>query len=137
MNLDSTTRVGNERMRPLVIDEQAKKIAARIRDYAEHPENVYRPDPRWTAPGDNPHHVCRLNTYRVVYSITEVPDGKFRHLSVSVPGEKYPNPAAVIMIADLFGFVGWDGQTIDQFPDGWLATMEEKARAVVVAQKLE
>jgi hypothetical protein len=134
MNLDSLACVGNEHMRPLVIDEQAKRLVRRVRDFAEHPENVYQPERGGPVPGDDPKHVIHLNTYRCVYSITEFKGKKFRHFSVSVPGRKWPNVAAIL--ADLFGFVGWDQETIDRFPPGWLAQMDTHVQAIVLAQEI-
>ena len=42
--------------------------------------------------------------YTATYTVEEQPMGLCRHLSVSVPNEKMPNPAAVQEIMSLFGF---------------------------------
>ncbi len=135
--LDSSSHVGNTNMRPLVIDDAARSLAQGICAFAAREENVYRPG--GPVPGDNPLHFCHINTYRCVFSITETPGPdrqRFRHLSVSVPGTRWPNVAAVLMIAELFGFAGWDGKTLNRMPEGWLVGAHETERAVVVAQKL-
>ncbi len=132
--LTSSLRYGTERMRPLVIDDAARALAASVRAYADaHP---YRPGPGVKPPGDNPEHVALINTFRVVYSLTEAGGQRFRHLSVSVPGTKWPNPAVIWTIAELFGFTGWDQQAIDKPPDGWMMELDKVNRAVVVAQEL-
>jgi len=136
--LDSSARVGNDKMRPLVIDEAAKKLAAYVVGYALVPENHYRPSvPGTQPPGDNQNHCCQINTYRCGFSITQIDDRLYRHFSVSVPGTRFPNVAAVLMLAEIFGFTGWDQKTINKLPAGWIARIEPHSRAVVVAQLME
>lgn len=95
-------------IRPLFIDDAARAKVAAVLSHAEkHP---YRPG--GPIPGDDPRFVVNLNSYRVVFSFTQLDHCTFRHLSVSVPGKKYPNPVAVFVIADLFGFTGYD----EKFP---------------------
>lgn len=91
-------------VRPLVIDDEAKAIAARVIAHAEaHP---YHPRPGSTPPGDDPNFVAKLGTYRAVFTITHSDRMVFRHLSISVPGKGFPNPLAVMLIGELFGFTG-------------------------------
>lgn len=121
-------------LRPLVLDDAAKAEAARVVAYAmDHP---YRPRAGGRPPGDDPGHVAMLNTYRAVFSFTELSGATFRHLTVSVPGERYPNPAAAFAIADLFGFTGWDQRTIDRPPDSWGIEVKPAEHCVSLVQKI-
>ncbi len=134
--LTSKTRVGNPKMRPLVIDDEARAAAARVRDYAEHPEALYQPlKDGVKSPGDNPAHVALINTYRCVYSITDTGANRYRHMSISVPGEHYPNHYAVMELATLFGFTGW-GDPRAAFPKDWMVDVNKEERCVVLAQAL-
>lgn len=121
-------------MRPLVIDEGAKLAVKQVLNYAvDHP---YEPPDQ--PPGDNPNHVCHLNTYRCVFSFTKVGGVIYRDLSVSVPAQgKYPNPYAVYAIAELFGFTGWNGQTVEPPPAGWLMAKDVDVEAARIVQRIE
>jgi hypothetical protein len=124
-------------MRPLVIDDAARTAVAEVVAHAMQPENYYEPGSSPQPPGDDPRHIVLLNTYRAVFSITRAPDGKlFRHLSISVPRKgKYPNEFAVLAIADLFGFTGYDGVSA-RIPEGWMIGPNKDDECVVVAQPL-
>jgi hypothetical protein len=114
------------------MDAAAKAEIARVRDHAE--ANRYRPgDP---VPGDNPAFVARLGTYRVVFTLTEERGQLWRHLSVSVPGGRLPHPAAVFMIADAFGFTGWDDKRLTSPGPDWGVGHDPDAHCIVVAQSL-
>lgn len=122
-------------MRALVIDDAAKREATRVVKWAD--EHPYKPGPHAGTPGDDPHFVAHLNSYRCVFTFTHDDQGKvWRHLSVSVPGGKYPNPIAVWMIADLFGFTGWKPEMGEKPGLGWGAYVDEGARCAVVAQEV-
>lgn len=119
-------------MRPLLIDDAAKAEAARVLAHAEtHPFHV---GAKWI-PGDDPGFVADICTYRCVFTYTTNGGVTFRHLIISVPGAKYPNPAAVMVLADAFGFTGWDGD-LQKPPVDWGATVDEKAHCVVVVQSI-
>lgn len=92
-------------MRMLVIDDEVRARAAEIVKHAE--TNPYKP-PYDRAPGDDPRNSMEINTFRAVFSRTVLDGVEFRHLSVSVPGGLYPNPEATFMIAELFGFTGYE-----------------------------
>lgn len=114
------------RIRPLIIDEQAKAEIKRLIDYAE--ANIvslielhrikYGGAPQ---AGDNPQRVCMLKMgYRCVFSIDEQPSGIYRDLSVSVSGDgEAPSIPAMCMIMQEFGFKTKPGvqhaTSIDQF----------------------
>jgi hypothetical protein len=119
-------------MRPLLIDEVARAKVALVVAYAmDHP---YHPgDP---VPGDNPKYVTHLDTYRCVFTFTHAYGEVWRHLSISVPSEDYPNPAAAFMIATEFGFTGWDERTIDGIPSGWRVDVSKTEHCIVLAQKV-
>lgn len=120
-------------MRPLLIDDAAKAKAASVVAYAkDHPYSPGQP-----TPGDNPHFVAKLDTYRAVFTFTKSDGGLWRHLSVSVPSAtKYPNVAAVFSIAALFGFTGWDERTINQAPTGWHIDISHRDHCIVVVQAI-
>lgn len=122
-------------LRALVIDEQAHSVAKAIRSFAELPANWYRP---WTEksppPGDNENYVCQLDSFRCVFSITEDGQGNlWRHLSISVPSEKYPHPIAAFWIAELFGFTGYDHSA--EPPREWIFRIDRKEHCVVLGEQ--
>jgi hypothetical protein len=126
-------------MRVLIIDDHAREEVKRVRDFAEKFENYYIIGPDGFSfqrpPGDDPRHVARLDTYRCAFSITRA-NGKFwRHLSVSVPGGKYPNVFATFTIAQMFGFTGWDERS-ENLPQGWRGTNEQPVKAIVISQEV-
>lgn len=130
-------------MRALIIDDRAEAAAERVRAYASRPENLYivrdgkssqRP------PGENWQHMCRLDSYRCVFSFTkDANTGKvYRHLSISIPSEaKYPHQAAAFTIAELFGFTGWDGRGIDSIPADWIGQVSEDEQCIILAQEIK
>lgn len=125
--------------RVLMIDDENKAKVARVKQYAEQPANWYRPfsakDTALKIPGDNPQHVCNLNSYRCVYTITVAIDQSlFKQLSISVPGEFYPHPTAAMMIATMFGFTGWNEQIHDRLPEGWLGSANKEDHCIILVQ---
>src|SRR6266513_3877541 len=103
-------------MRALIISDETRGKVEYLRAFASNPANYYIVGQHvfsWQRPpGDDPRHVAHLPVgYRCVFSVTKtLPDGKlWRHLSISVPGTKYPSVFAAWTIAELFGFNGWDG----------------------------
>jgi hypothetical protein len=124
-------------MRILVIGEAEKEAASRLVAFAERPENRYKPGPRDDTgpgdkvPGDDPNYRLQLWDYRCVFTITETPQGVFRHLSISVPAkDKLPHPGAIEQIAPLFGIEG----TVEEWArKGHVAPHENENCIVVVA----
>lgn len=101
------------KLRPLIIDENAKELISAMVVYAE--ANPLSMDDlldtynkQMNPIGDNPFHVVNLSFgYRIVYSIEEQPKGKVRHLSMSVDeDEALPSIEAVSEIMRLIGFNG-------------------------------
>jgi hypothetical protein len=90
-----------------------------------------------SVPGADAHYVVELNTFRCVFSFTQIgpPGTLYRHLSVSIPGEKYPGPLAFYTIAELFGFTGWDGESEEPAKD-WLLDLNRDEHCLVLAQKI-
>ena len=128
--------------RPLVIDDGARELAARIVSYAEaHHYAQTGALAVYGVPGDNEKHVAMLGTYRVVFSITDVYDHEdfawrsYRQLSISVPGPDYPHPIAVYMSGELFGLTGWTG--VGEPPSSWIVGMSESEHCIVVVQEIE
>jgi hypothetical protein len=119
-------------MRALIVDDEARANVARVLSHAE--QNHYHPERAKGSPGDDPHFVAYLGTYRCVFSYTHSDGAVWRHLSISVPGKNYPNPFAAFTIAELFGFTGWDQKNIDPTPEGWEFAFQEHVHAVVLAQ---
>ena len=129
MNLKAVTPMN---IRPLIIDDVAKATAQKVVEYARvHP--YYLPSDG-IMPGDNPGHVCALDTYRCVFTFTHVDKKVWRHLSISIPGRDYPNPFSVWTITELFGFTGWDGKSFDR-PDSWLVDINKQEHCIVVVQE--
>jgi hypothetical protein len=96
-------------MQVLVIDDQFKRRAAEIREFASKPENVYRPGPDAVAPGDNPNFALESGNCRIVFSLTydAGQDMIFRHFSMSASRRTVlPNPIVVAEVLPYFGFVG-------------------------------
>ena len=122
-------------LRPLIIDDAAKaKVAAVVAHAEAHPYRPFTPGAK--TPGDDDRFVARLGSYRCVFTYTHSDGGVWRHLSISVPSKKYPNPAAAFAIADMFGFTGWDHKTIDRAPDGWMMDIPKREHCVVLAQPI-
>lgn len=125
-------------MRALFIDEEARAKVQRVVEYASQPEHWYCPGLDAVA-GDNPNYTCELNTYRCVFTYTvgdRAIGTPWRHLSISVPSKDYPNPAAAFTIAEMFGFTGWDGKTINRMPDDWIMDVNRAEHCVMLAQKV-
>lgn len=95
-------------VRPLVITPEVKDAIKVVVDFASEEAHWYKPAEEENPPGNDPHYCIELNSYRCVFSLTQMPDGSlYRHLSVSVPTWKeghLPHPAAFNEIAQLFGF---------------------------------
>jgi hypothetical protein len=104
----------------LLIDNSARDKIKKIIDYAKkHPtkkSDLLKIQKGKKPPvGDNTKHSLILSGhYRIVYSREHQIDGRFyHHLSISVPGGKYPSVPSVEMIAEEFGMgrnmQSWDG----------------------------
>lgn len=100
-------------MSNLIVDPETRRRVASLRAFAEDPEHWYHLDVSDWVPGDLPEYVANVSGFRCVFTWTR--DAKvrrvFRHLSVSVDRAqqgKFPHPAALYMLADLFGFTGLD-----------------------------
>jgi hypothetical protein len=122
--------------RPLIIGPPQKSKIQKVLDFARQRENWYDLD--GPIPGFDRRFQVVLDTYRCVFSYTKSRQGFYRHLTVSIPDPtRWPHPAAVWMIADAFGFIGWDEKTIDKAPDGWLVNMNQQEHCIVVAQEVD
>ncbi len=130
----------------LVMDDDFRARCKNLREWAHLPENYYiapedqsGPPPAGT-PGYNPNHRMQNGRYRIVYSVTVAPDrSQYRHLSVSVPGNKLPNTTAVFTVAAMLGFTGGGlgpGGIVEHPGDDWQIGVKEEECCVVVAQQM-
>lgn len=118
-------------MRPLIIDDAARMNVRRVLSHAD--KNPFVPGVSPT-PGDDDRFVANLDTYRCVFTYTHLDGAVWRHLSISVPGNDYPNPFAAFTIADLFGFTGWDQLTVEPPPREWEIVVQRREHCIVLAQ---
>ena len=125
--------------RILTIDDKAKAKANALMCYAR--QHIYYPGPNASTPGDDRHFVIHLNTYRCVFTYTKepTPNGRlYRHLSISVPSEDYPNPVAASEIAGLFGFSKPEEGLDARLKAGaWLSTINKEEHCIVLAEELK
>lgn len=118
-------------MRLLKIDDEARAKVQQVIAWAkEHP---YRGD---FVPGDDPHFVAHLDSYRCVFTFTQHGGKIYRHLSVSVPSTKYPNPIAAFTIAELFGFTGFDQSNPSKPASDWDIDINDRDHCIVMAQRI-
>ena len=126
-------------MRALIIGKEVEDKVRQQVAWANLPANRYHPDRDSDPPGDNPAYVLMLEDgFRTVYTYTVTPQGHFRHLSISIEGDHYPNPIAVWTIAAMFGFTGGlkVGEAyVDRGPD-WIVAIDRPRCAVVLAQQI-
>jgi hypothetical protein len=109
------------RIRPLIMDEDARSEIKRVRDFAEHhPLTASKAKAIMAGteppPGDDPRHACNIQVgYRCVYTLDlsqRKDDARtvvwLRHLSISVhdPNDRgaIPHPAAMNLLMEEFGF---------------------------------
>lgn len=121
-------------MRPLIIDGKARAKVAKVLAHAE--KHHYYPEKLPLPPGNDPNFVTHLSTYRCVFSFTHIKGHIYRHLSISVPSKKFPNPAAAFAIADLFGFTGYDEKHLDVPGLDWMIQINDSDHCVVIAQMM-
>jgi hypothetical protein len=120
-------------MRALLIDDIAKAKVAKVVSYAmDHPYTPFISP----IPGENPNHVADLNTYRCVFTFTRAEGRLYRHLTISVPKQqKYPNPIAAFMIAELFGFTGYNEKEPSRPGLNWIIDINNEENCVMLAQE--
>lgn len=114
--------------RALIIDDRARRRVGKVVRHAMKRENWYNPRaPGWLnrIPGHDTRHKVYLDDFRCVFSYTidSANNRVVRHLSISVPSDKYPHPAAVKTIAKLFRFTGdinlAEEDSFFSFPSDW------------------
>lgn len=130
------------KMRLLGITDDFKERCDALRRFAEDPANWYRYGQTSEVPGNNPNYVLETAFgYRAVFTITHAPDHQpkpFRHLSISVSGDEYPNPTAVFTIAHYLGFTGAVLQKdVAVEPGYWGIAVDENEHCIVVQQDYE
>ena len=128
-------------MRLLRITEENIEAAQHLVRFAADEENWFHAFKDKWIPGDRPEYVLHIDTFKCVFTYTVAPTGPmYRHLSVSVPGKVYPNPIAIKMIADMFGFTGSrppQSQDDPGFGMDWVVDLDEGEGCVVVVQEIE
>lgn len=124
-------------MRALVIDSEVSASIARLRVFAEaNPLSLYQLKKIMEGvsvhPGDDERFVCLVPVgFRCVFTIEEHRNGKvFRHLSVSVDGDQWPNPQAVEEIMKSFGFSSCSVHDCVTY-------LEEHSRAINVLEQVQ
>jgi hypothetical protein len=120
-------------MNLLYLDEISRIKISRVREYAEENHYYALVD---DVPGNNENYVCFLGRNRCVFTFTHLNGRVCRHLTISVPSDKYPNPAAAFMIATEFGFTGWDSKSIDKLPKGWAGNVNKNEHCLVLIQDI-
>lgn len=120
-------------LRALVIDQLARDLIVKVKAFAEnHPYVVGSSQ----VPGDISAQVVQFGDFRVVFSITHMGHVVARHMSVSVPGDAFPSPNAVFLLAHEFGFTGWDSAEPGQPGTDWQVGPHADERSIVVAQEI-
>ena len=124
------------KVRPFIVDDELKERVREIEAYARaHP---YIPG-ETVVPGESPEYVLETPFgYRAVFSYTRTPNGLYRDFSFGVdePG-KYPNEFVTYTLAALFGFTGWDGETIVPAPEEWVLAKDPHYDAIRIVQEIE
>lgn len=126
-------------MRVLIIGPEEHEAIARVLDYAAPPHRWYYPG-KTPIPGDDPRYAVRLGiggSFYCVYSVTVVPRGRFRMLSISVSADAYPHPMLAFEIATAFGFTGYKLEDGLQHPGDWIVESDDSPRPfLMVSQPL-
>lgn len=117
----------------LIVDANYITACKKVVNFAAKGRNWYRPKEGKPPPCDLPGYSIQLLSYRCVFSFTVHERALYRHLSISIPNEKYPNPFAFLAIAKMFGFTGWDGKN-DRPPRDWFFDVNEREHCIVAAQ---
>jgi hypothetical protein len=100
-------------------------------------QNIYKPGQTTTVPSDDPCFVLHIpDGFRCVFTYTAGNNGSlYRHLTVSVPGERYPSPEATVVIAQMFGFS--KGLGAFEIPQSWQMGMHKDEHCIVVVEELK
>jgi hypothetical protein len=124
-------------VRVLQLNDRNKARVSKVVAHSKKKRNWYLAGPGGkyspgSVPGRDKRHCCQLDSYRCVFSYTCSDDKVWRHLSVSVDkGKSLPHPAAVHVIAHLFGFSGSSTdlppteEEAFNFPTSWLIQVRQ------------
>ncbi len=124
-------------VRPLVISDTQKQAVANLVMFAQKEENWYRPERDKWVPGHRIEYCVHLDTYCCVFTHSVMKGVRYRHLSISVPGEGYPNPLAYNTIATWFGFTGAKMlEDVAIEPGKWQSGLNEQDGCVVLIEKI-
>lgn len=129
--------------RPLIITPGRKEAIQKFLEMAHREENWFYPGVSDWTPGDRPEYIFQFDSYRVCYTCSIIEDKPHRQISVSIPTDELPAPAAVFTIANLFGFTGGKGMgedVITEHGEDWVIVTQplgEGRECVMVVQKIE
>ena len=126
--------------RLLVLSPEQKKAVGELVAFASQRENWFDPRKDKWVPGDRPEYTIQLESYRCCFTYDVQKDGNiYRHVSVSVSGNAWPNEIAVFTICTMFGFTGGktQGDVTVWLGKDWIVQMEKEAQAINVLQKVE
>jgi len=117
------------------IEEAAESIA----QFAACEDNWYVPCAEAKPPGDNPKHVLHAGNVRAVFSWTKDPDSDdvVRHLSVSVDGDRLPQPVVVWTLGRMFGFTGAEADehgVVADKADTWRVAVNDEENCIVMIE---
>ena len=129
-------------VRPFVVDDALKEACRCLREHAEKTENWYVIGKSAWVPGDRPEYVVQTEFgFQFVFTITHVPEYSklpYRHMTISVPGGRYPHNLVVWTVAHLLGFTGATVEDdIATEPGPWGIEVNENEGCVVVGQPWE
>lgn len=121
--------------RELIVDDEAREKIARVIAYAKkHP---WRPLERKVLPATDPGYCAQLNSFKAVFTYAHLPDQVYRFLAVSLPEGQMPHPVAICIIANLFGFTGWDEDAANKIPDNWQLYADPEEQCIKLGQPCE
>lgn len=126
-------------MRQLGLSDESKKAIESLVEFASRPENHYRVGTSKWDPGDRPEFVHHVNTFRLVFTVTDGRGVLYRHMTVFAPAKsKMPNPLVAFTLATWCGFTGGKRKekvTIKPGPD-WGIGAHKKHHCIVLTQKI-
>jgi hypothetical protein len=121
----------------LQLSPENQALAKQLVEFASKPENFYRP-PSDVVPGERLEYTCHIDSYRCVFTITEIGGARYRHLSISIRGPNLPAPVAAFTLAGWFGFTGavLEGGISAMPGTDWHVDINEEDNCIILAQEI-